>query len=144
MSGGKTRCDLPWADGRAHAAQCLQECCCCFAAAALLLLLSCCSRVQLCATPWTAAHQAPLSMGTLQARVLEWAAMPSSRGSSPPGIKPRCPALRAGSLPLSHQGSPLARIRSDQISRSVMSNSLRPRESQHSRPPCPSPTPRVH
>ena len=29
----------------------------------LLLLLSCLSRVQLCATPWTAAHQAPLSMG---------------------------------------------------------------------------------
>ena len=35
-------------------------------------------------------------------------------------------------------------IRSDQISRSVMSDSLRPRESQHARPPCPSPTPRVH
>ena len=35
-------------------------------------------------------------------------------------------------------------IRSDQISRSVESNSLRPHESQHSRPPCPSPTPRVH
>ena len=26
------------------------------------------------ATPWTAAHQAPLSMGLLQARVLEWGA----------------------------------------------------------------------
>ena len=35
-------------------------------------------------------------------------------------------------------------IRSDQISRSVMSNSLRPHESQHTRPPCPSPTPGVH
>ena len=32
-------------------------------------------------------------------------------------------------------------IRSDQISRSVVSNSLRPHESQHARPPCPSPTP---
>ena len=31
-----------------------------------------------------------------------------------------------------------------QFSHSVMSNSLRPRESQHARPPCPSPTPRVH
>ena len=30
-----------------------------------------------------------------------------------------------------------------QFSRSVMSNSLRPHESQHARPPCPSPTPRV-
>ena len=31
-----------------------------------------------------------------------------------------------------------------QYSRSVVSNSLRPHESQRARPPCPSPTPRVH
>ena len=31
-----------------------------------------------------------------------------------------------------------------QFSCSVMSDSLRPHESQHTRPPCPSPTPRVH
>ena len=31
----------------------------------LLLLLSRFSRVQLCATPYTAAHQAPLSLGLL-------------------------------------------------------------------------------
>ena len=35
-------------------------------------------------------------------------------------------------------------FRSDQISRSVMSDSLRPHELQHARPPCPSPTPGVH
>ena len=35
-------------------------------------------------------------------------------------------------------------IRSDQISRSVVSDSLRPHESQHTRPPCPSATPGVH
>ena len=35
-------------------------------------------------------------------------------------------------------------IRSDQISRSVVSDSLQPHESQHARPPCPSPTPGVH
>ena len=33
---------------------------------------------------------------------------------------------------------------SDQISRSVMSDSLPPHESQHARPPCPSPTLGVH
>ena len=33
---------------------------------------------------------------------------------------------------------------SDQISHSVVSDSLQPHESQHTRPPCPSPTPRVH
>ena len=42
------------------------------------------SRVRLSATPRPAARQAPLSMGILQARTLEWVAMPSSRGSSPP------------------------------------------------------------
>ena len=35
-------------------------------------------------------------------------------------------------------------IRSDQISCSVVSDSLRPHELQHPRPPCPSPTPGVH
>ena len=34
--------------------------------------------------PWTVAHQAPLSMRILQARILEWVPMPSSRGSSQP------------------------------------------------------------
>ena len=33
---------------------------------------------------------------------------------------------------------------SDQISRSVVSDSLQPHESQQARPPCPTPTPRVH
>jgi len=35
-------------------------------------------------------------------------------------------------------------LRSDQMSRSVMSDSLQPHESQHARPPCPSPTAGVH
>ena len=35
-------------------------------------------------------------------------------------------------------------IRSDQISRSVVSDSLRPHKLQHARPPCPSPTPEVY
>ena len=42
------------------------------------------SRVCFFATPWTIACQAPLSMWILQARILEWVAMPSSRGSSQP------------------------------------------------------------
>ena len=33
---------------------------------------------------------------------------------------------------------------SDHISRSVVSDSLQPHESQHARPPCPSPSPGVH
>ena len=35
-------------------------------------------------------------------------------------------------------------VSSVQFSRSVVSDSLWPHESQHARPPCPSPTPRVH
>ena len=41
------------------------------------------SHVQFFATPWTLGHQTPLS-GILQARMLEWVAMPSSKGSSWP------------------------------------------------------------
>ena len=46
-----------------------------------ILVLSCFSRVQLFATLWTAVHKIPLSMGILQARILEWSAMTSSSGS---------------------------------------------------------------
>ena len=42
------------------------------------------SHVRLFPIPWTTVHQAALSMGILQARVPEWVAMSSSRGSSPP------------------------------------------------------------
>ena len=38
---------------------------------------------------------------------------------------------------------PTLKIRSVQFSHSVVSNSLRPHEPQHARPPCPSPTPGV-
>ena len=37
-----------------------------------------------------------------------------------------------------------SQVQSVQFSRSVVSNSLRPHEQQQARPPCPSPTPRVH
>ena len=37
------------------------------------------------------AFQALLSLGILQARILEWVAMPSSRDLPNPGIKPRSP-----------------------------------------------------
>ena len=66
----------------------------------LALSLSC---VQLFVTPWTVAHQSPLSMGIIQTRILEQVAMPSSRGSSQPGIKPRSSALQADSLPAEPQ-----------------------------------------
>ena len=42
------------------------------------------SCLTLCDPIWAVAHQAALSMGILQARILEWVTMPSSRGFSPP------------------------------------------------------------
>ena len=49
----------------------------------------------------------------------------------------------ASTLGLGHWSSFCA-FSSVQFSRSVVSDSLRPHESQHARPPCPSPTPGVH
>ena len=48
-------------------------------------------------TPWGAAHQAPLSTGFLQARILEWLPFPSPEDLPDPGIEPRSPALQADS-----------------------------------------------
>ena len=66
--------------------------------------------VQLFETPWTVAHQAPLSMGF--SRQEDWSGLLfSSPGNLlSPGIKPAFLALQADSLPLSHLGSPYQRI----------------------------------
>ena len=64
------------------------------------------SSVQLFVTPWTAAHQAPLSLRILQARIVEWVTVPSSKGTPNSGTESRSPTLQVDSLPLNHQGSP--------------------------------------
>ena len=51
-------------------------------AGSLLLCAQSLSRFRLSATPWTAALQAPMSMGILQAKILEWLAISFSRASS--------------------------------------------------------------
>ena len=56
------------------------------------------SRVQLFATPWTVAHQAPLSVGF--PRQEYWSGLPfPPPGDLPAGIKPGSPALQADTLP---------------------------------------------
>ena len=52
--------------------------------------------VWLFATPWTVARRTPLSMGILQTRVLEWVAMPSSRGSFQPGDQTQISCITGG------------------------------------------------
>ena len=58
-------------------------------------------------TSWTVAHQAPLSMGILQARILEWVAMLSSRVSSQPRDYTQVSPLQVNSLPSEPPGKPM-------------------------------------
>ena len=60
------------------------------------------SHVRLFVTPWTAAHQAPLSMGFLRQEY--WGGLPFPPPGDLPdlGIILESPALQADSLPLSH------------------------------------------
>ena len=69
-------------------------------------VLHCFSRVRLCATPRTVAHQASLSMGF--SRQEYWSGLPfPSPGDLPDaGIESRSPALQADSLPFELQGIP--------------------------------------
>ena len=57
-------------------------------------------------TPWTVALQAPLSMGILQARILEWVAMPFSRGSSQPRDRTHISHIAGRSLLSEPPGEP--------------------------------------
>ena len=66
-------------------------------------------RVWLFATPWTVARQAPLPMGSSSHEYRSGWSFPPPGHLPSPGIEPAspaAPALQAGSLPLSHLGSP--------------------------------------
>ena len=52
------------------------------------------------ATPWTVAHQAPLSMGFSRQEYLSGLPFPSPGDLPNPGIEPRSPTLQADSLPI--------------------------------------------
>ena len=59
----------------------------------LLCVLGRFSHVRLFVTLWTVACQAPLSMGILQARILEWVAISYIRDLPDQAIEPKSPAL---------------------------------------------------
>ena len=73
----------------------------------MLLLLSHFSRIQLCATPQTAAHQAPPSLGF--SRQEHWSGwpIPSPGDLHDPGTELGSPALRADSLSAELPGNPI-------------------------------------
>ena len=56
------------------------------------------SHVQLFATPWTVANQAPPSMGFSRQEYWSWLPFPSPGDLSDPGIEPRSPALQGDTL----------------------------------------------
>ena len=80
---------------------------CCSVTLLLLLLLSHFSRFRLCATPETAAHQAPPSLGF--SRQEHWSGLPfPSPGIFPTqGSNPDLPHYRQRLYHLSYQGSPI-------------------------------------
>ena len=63
------------------------------------------SRVPLFATPWTVAHQAPLSMGFSRQDYWSELSFPSPEDLSGPGIKPGSPSRQVDSLPSELQGN---------------------------------------
>ena len=72
---------------------------------ALVLCLSL-SRVQLFATPWTVALQAPLSMGFSRQEYWSRLPCPPPRDLPKQGIQARSPTLQADSLPFEPPGKP--------------------------------------
>ena len=93
--------------------------------------------------------------GILQARILEWVTVPFSRESSQPRDRTQVSHIAGGFFTSwatrealgVHSKKSLKwkfRFSSVQFSCSVVSDSLRPHELQHARPPCPSPTPGVY
>ena len=64
------------------------------------------SRVQLFATPWTIACQAPPSTGFFKHVFWSGLPFPSPRDLPNPGIKPRSPTLQTGALPSEPPGKP--------------------------------------
>ena len=65
------------------------------------------SHVRLFATPWTAAYQAPPSMGFSRQECWSGLPFPSPGNLLDPGIEPGSPALQVDSLPTSCEGSPV-------------------------------------
>jgi len=60
-------------------------------------------------TPWTAAHQAPPSMGFSRQEYGSGVPFPPPGDLPNPGTEPRSPALQADSLPSEPPGKPISR-----------------------------------
>ena len=86
------------------------------------------SRVQLFATPWTVAYQAPPSMGFSRQEYWSRLPFPSPRDLPTPGIEPQSPTLQADALPYEPLGKPKKEINKNNVDPTILqywnSNSL--------------------
>ena len=88
------------------------------------------SRVQLSMTPWTVAHQAPLSMGFPRQEYWNGLPFPSLGDLSSPGIKPMSPAVAGRFFTTEQPGNPTVQYKGfqipqmEKISNSLLSNGL--------------------
>ena len=109
------------------------------------LLCFYCLVTKLCPTLFSMDYGLPDTSvhGISQARILEWSAISFSRGSFWP--RDWTNIFCIGRQILYHWATrEVQYLLSVQFSHSVISDSLPPHEPQHTRPPGPSPTPRVH
>ena len=103
---------------------------------------SCFSRGWPFVTPWTVAHQAPLSMGILQARTLEWVAISYSKGS----FWPRdwtyisCISRQVLCHWATRETQPHCSVQFSSVTQSCLTVC----DPMNRSTPCPSPTPGVH
>ena len=91
-----------------------------------------------CRGPWTLGR-AGFSTCVEGAQLLLSTCVPAG-----PEVEPMCPALEGEVSTTGLPGKPHSCFSPVQFSRAVVSESLRPRGPQHTRPPCPSPTPGVY
>ena len=87
--------------------------------------LSC---VQLFATPWTIAYQAPPSMGFSRQECWSGLPFPSPGDLPDPGIEPRSPALQADALPCEPPGKPISWLRDEHKQEVPEINQIWPQE----------------
>ena len=71
------------------------------------------SFIQLFVTPWTVAHQPPLSMELSRQEYWSELPFPTPGDLSDPGIEPASPALQVDSLPSEPLGKPGGSIESE-------------------------------
>ena len=76
----------------------------------------CCSVMSDSVTPWTVAHQAPLSIGFPGQEYWSGVPFPSPGDLPDPGIEPRSPVLQADSLPSEPPGKLPKSLLSNQFS----------------------------